>query len=162
MLASLADTKRTVVKQRLKHGCVSVNGRIQTQFDLALKPGDEVRVESGRTRPVTPALQFSIEIVYEDEDILVINKPAGLLTIATEKIQRETVMFAMNDYLNQRASAKSRHSKREKRVFVVHRLDRDVSGLLLLAKTEVAKFELQDSWEKFSKEYLAVVEGKPE
>lgn len=161
LFTALPEAKRTAVKQRLKHGCVSVNGRIQTRFDHALVPGDEVRIESSKSRPVTPATQFNIEIVYEDDSLLIINKPAGLLTIATEKIQRETAIFSVNDYLNKKASAKTRRPKFKKRVFIVHRLDRDVSGLLVLAKTEGVKLALQKNWDQFKKEYLAVVEGSP-
>ncbi len=160
LFTALPDTKKTVVKQRLKHGCISVNGRIQTRFDHRLLPGDEIRIESSKSRAVTPASQFNIEIIYEDDSLLVINKPAGLLTIATEKIRRETAIFAVNDYLNKKA-AKSRGSKLGKRVFIVHRLDRDVSGLLVLAKTEAVKMKLQENWAEFKKEYLAVVEGRP-
>ncbi len=161
LFTALPETKRTVLKQRLKHGCVSVNGRIQTQFDHALAPGDEVRIESSPSRAVTPALQFNLEIIYEDDALLVIHKPAGLLSIATEKVRRETAIFAVNDYLNKKARAKTRQSPFRKRVFIVHRLDRDVSGLLLLAKTEAVKQKLQENWDRFKKEYLAVVEGSP-
>ena len=157
----LPEMKKTVVKQRLKYGCISVNGRIQTRFDHALLAGDEVRIETSKSRAVTPALQFNIEIVYEDDALLVINKPAGLLTIATEKIQRETAIFAVNDYLNKKAAAKTRRPEFRKRVFIVHRLDRDVSGLLILAKTEAVKLALQENWGRFKKEYFAVVEGQP-
>ena len=157
----LPEMKKTVVKQRLKHGCISVNGRIQTRFDHALLAGDEVRIETSPSRAVTAALQFNIEIVYEDDSLLVINKPAGLLTVATEKIQRETAIFSVNDYLNKKAAAQTRRPEFRKRVFVVHRLDRDVSGLLILAKTEAVKLALQENWGRFKKEYLAVVEGLP-
>ncbi|MBI4115369.1 MAG: RluA family pseudouridine synthase [Candidatus Omnitrophica bacterium] len=161
LFTALPDTKKTVVKQRLKHGCVSVNGRIQTRFDHLLVPGDEIRIESSKSRAVTPALQFNIEIIYEDDCLLVINKPAGLLSIATEKIQRETAIYSVNDYLNKKAAAKSRRPQFQKRVFIVHRLDRDVSGLLVLAKSEAVKLKLQENWDRFKKEYLAVVEGAP-
>lgn len=161
LFAALPETKKVVLKQHLKHRCISVNGRIQTQFDYALSPGDEVRIESSKSRAVTPALQFHIEIVYEDTALLVINKPAGLLSIATEKIHRETAIFAVNDYLNKKAAAETRRPKFQKRVFIVHRLDRDVSGLLILAKTEAVKLGLQENWDRFKKEYLAVVEGSP-
>lgn len=165
LFLALPDSKKTRVRQYLKNGCVSVNGQIRTQFNFFLRRGDEVRIESSKTRAVTSALQFHLEIIYEDKDIIVIHKPAGLLTIATEKIQRETAIFAVNDYLNKKAAKDFRGLEKErleKRVFVVHRIDRDVSGLLLFAKNEKAKYKLQENWGQFSKEYDAIVEGCPE
>ena len=163
LFSSLTEIKKTKLKQFLKYRCISVNGRITTQFDHPLAPGDEIRIETSKVRALTPAAQFNLEIVYEDEDVIVINKPAGLLTIATEKIQRETAIFAVNDYLNKKAAARyRRRAEYRKRVFVVHRLDRDVSGLVLFAKNEEAKFKLQGNWDEFLKEYDAVVEGRPE
>ncbi len=162
LFASFPEVKKTKVKQYLKHNCVSVADRVTTRFDHWLRPGDEVRIETSRVRALTPSSQFNLEIIDEDEEVIIINKPAGLLTIATEKIQRETAIFAVNDYLNKKASAWNPHKTRyRKQVFVVHRLDRDVSGLLLFAKNEETKFKLQKNWDKFSKEYQAVVEGCP-
>ena len=163
LFAACPDIKRTKLKQFLKYRCLSVNGRVTTRFDHPLTPGDEVRIEASKVRALTPAAQFNLEIVYEDEGLIVINKPAGLLTIATEKIQRETAIFAVNDYLNKKAAARYRQrAEYRKRIFVVHRLDRDVSGLVLFAKNEEAKFKLQGNWDQFVKEYDAVVEGRPE
>ena len=163
LFRALAETKKTKMKQLLKHRCVSVNGRVTTRFDHPVKPGDAIQIETSRTRALTPASQFNLEIVYEDEDLIVINKPAGLLTIATEKIQRETAIFAVNDYLNKKTAARHRRATGyRKQVFVVHRLDRDVSGLVLFAKNEAVKLKLQHHWDQFLKEYDAVVEGCPE
>ena len=163
LFRALPETKKTKMKQHLKYRCVSVNGRVTTRFDHAVKPGDEIRIETSKTRALTPAAQFNLEIVYEDENVIAVNKPAGLLTIATEKIQRETAIFAVNDYLNKLAAARyRRRAEYRKRVFVVHRLDRDVSGLVLFSKNETAKFKLQENWDQFRKEYDAVVEGCPE
>ncbi|OGW81020.1 MAG: hypothetical protein A3G33_01435 [Omnitrophica bacterium RIFCSPLOWO2_12_FULL_44_17] len=164
LFASFPDINKTRMKQFLKHQCVSVNHAVMTQFDHSLKPGDQVHLETSKARAITPASQFHIKIVYEDDDILVIQKPAGLLTIATDKIQWETAMFACNDYLNKKAAAQKpgKSIKYQKQVFVVHRLDRDASGLLLLAKNENAKFTLQENWGHFTKEYDAIVEGRLE
>ena len=161
LLTSPAAVKKTVLKQRLKHGAVSVNGRVETRFDHALGPGDEVRVETRKAGPAAGALEFNLEIFYEDDSLLVVSKPAGLLTIATDKIQRRTAIHAVNDYLNQKAAARARRPRYGKRAFIVHRLDRDVSGLLLFAKSEEVKLWLQENWHRFTKEYLAVVEGSP-
>ena len=163
LLGNFPEINRTRLKQYLRHACVSVNHRVTTRFDHPVKPGDEVGLETSKARAVTPALQFHIQRVYEDDAVILIHKPAGLLTIATDKIQRETAIFSVNDYLNKRAEAGAprRKIRSEKRVFIVHRLDRDVSGLLLFAKNEAAKFKLQENWGQFTKEYDAIVEGCP-
>lgn len=150
------------MREWLKRGCVAVNQRVTTRFDCALKAGDEIAVDSAGARAVTPAARFHIQIIYEDDVLVAIHKPAGLLSIGTDKIQRETALFAVNDYLNKKAAlGKPGRARICKRVFIVHRLDRGVSGLMLFAKNEAVKFRLQKRWGQFAKEYWAVVEGKP-
>ena len=99
-------------------------------------------------------LQGGLAILYEDEDIIAINKPAGLLTIATAKEKSQTAYFMLTDYVR-KGSARSR-----KRVFIVHRLDRETSGVLLFAKTFESKTKLQEAWASTEKHYLAVVHGR--
>ncbi len=94
-----------------------------------------------------------ISIIYEDYDILVIEKMNGLLTMSNENKHEETVYSLLSAYV-QKGNSKSRN-----RIFIVHRLDRDTSGVLIFAKTEFAKRNLQDEWKSFSKIYYAVVQG---
>lgn len=162
LFKSLADTKKTRVKQFLKFRCVSVNGKISTQFDYPLKPGDEVCIVTDKDRPVTPASQFNLKIVFEDDVLLAIDKPAGLLTVGSEQVRQETAIFALNDYLNKKVmQEKGGRARYTKRIFVVHRIDRDVSGIVLFAKGEEIKLALQENWAYAEKEYFAVVEGEP-
>lgn len=98
---------------------------------------------------------MGMEIIHEDRDIIVIDKAAGLLTVGTGQDAGRTAHAALMDYVR-KGNPKSPH-----RVFVVHRLDRDTSGLLVFARSEAAKFTLQDNWEQVEKTYLAVVEGSP-
>jgi 23S rRNA pseudouridine1911/1915/1917 synthase len=93
-------------------------------------------------------------IVYEDHDIVVVNKASGLLTVSTDRIRENTAYFLLTNYVR-KGDPKSR-----KRVFIVHRLDRDTSGVIVFAKNEEAKRFLQDEWSQFSKTYLAIVHGK--
>jgi len=93
-------------------------------------------------------------ILYEDRDILVVDKAPGLLTMGTEKEKTRTAYYRLTDYVR-KGNAKSRA-----RVFIVHSLDRDVSGILVFAKTFAAKTRLQDQWDRTEKKYLAVVHGK--
>lgn len=96
-----------------------------------------------------------ISFLYEDRDILVVDKVSGLLTVSSEKVRENTAYFLLNNYVR-KGNAKSPH-----RVFIVHRLDRDTSGVLVFAKSEKAKHLLQDQWHEFKKTYYAVVEGEP-
>ena len=93
-------------------------------------------------------------ILHEDKDILVVVKPAGLLTIGTERDKTRTAHYLLNDYVR-KGDPKSRN-----RVYVVHRLDQDTSGILLFAKSEEAKKFLQEHWEETDKYYLAIVHGR--
>jgi len=95
-----------------------------------------------------------IKNVYEDSDILVIDKPPGLLTMGTDIDKENTAYSILTDYV------RKGYSKSRNRIFIVHRLDRDTSGLLVFAKNERAKIFLQGRWDKTEKKYLAVVYGK--
>ncbi len=95
-----------------------------------------------------------LTILYEDNDIIVVVKIAGLLTMGTDKEKQKTAYYALTDYV------KHGNAQSKNRVFIVHRLDRDTSGILIFAKNEDAKFYLQNNWRNFSKKYYAVACGK--
>lgn len=94
-----------------------------------------------------------LSILYEDRDILVVDKMSGLLTVSTEKVRDQTAYYLLNEYVR-RGNPKSKN-----RVFIVHRLDRDTSGVIVFSKNEKAKRYLQEEWQKFQKKYYAVVHG---
>jgi RluA family pseudouridine synthase len=94
-----------------------------------------------------------LTILYEDHYIVVVDKRSGLLSISTDREKEKTAHYLLNEYV------KKGNQKSNNRVYIVHRLDRDTSGVLLFAKTEVAKQYLQDEWEHFEKKYYAVVHG---
>lgn len=94
-----------------------------------------------------------LSILYEDHDILVVDKINGLLTVSTEKVRENTAYYILNTYVR-KGNQKSRN-----RVFIVHRLDRDTSGVIVFAKSENAKRYLQKEWHGFTKKYYAVVHG---
>ncbi len=93
-----------------------------------------------------------IKIVYEDKNIIVVNKEAGLLTVATSKERDKTLYNEVKEYV------KKQYPKNK--IFIVHRLDRDTSGIVLFAKNEKEKYRWQDDWSKVKRKYYAVVEGK--
>lgn len=155
LFAAWPEVKKKQVRTWLKYKSVTVNGRIITQFDHPLKPGDVVAIRNVKfAAPETKLPQSGIRIRFEDADIIVIDKPPKLLTIASEKVKDNTAYFHLTEYLR-----KGDQFSRE-RVWIVHRLDRDTSGLMVFAKTEVAKRTLQLGWDKAEKKYFAVVEGK--
>lgn len=168
MVKVFSDTKKSRLKEQLQEGCVFVNGQSITQFNHLLQLGDQLVIDANQKFSLRVEPKFDVKIIFEDEAILVAEKPSGLLTIATEKVQTRTAFFAVNDYLNRQETKKLPFNRRaggdrirKKQVFIVHRLDKDASGILLFAKSWEAKLFLQDNWDKFQKQYSAVVEGKP-
>ena len=94
-----------------------------------------------------------LTILYEDRDILVVDKVSSLLTVSSEKVRENTAYYLLNEYVR-KGNQKSR-----RRVFIVHRLDRDTSGVIVFAKNERAKRYLQEEWQGFKKKYYALVHG---
>ena len=92
-----------------------------------------------------------LDILYEDKFLIIVNKPANLLTISTEKEKERTLFHYVFDYLKK----KNKNNK----VFIVHRLDRDTSGIVIFAKDEKTKFYMQENWDKIKRNYVAVVNG---
>ena len=107
-------------------------------------------------RPPRKYQPKGLVVLYEDRDILVVDKSSGLLTVSNDKVRTNTAYFRLTDYVR-KGNQKSRQ-----RVFIVHRLDRDTSGVLVFAKTPGAKRFLQEAWPRFRKLYCAVVRGRLE
>ncbi len=101
-------------------------------------------------------LPKGLAVLYEDKDILVVDKPAGLLTVSTEREKSRTAQSILTDYI------RTGCGRSQKRIYVVHRLDRDTSGVLIFAKSEEAMLRLKDQWKQTEKKYLAVVHGRCE
>lgn len=155
LIASMPERKRTVVKQMLSHNQVAVNRVPTRQFDMAVKAGDIVEVNL--TREFRVFSHRRLKIVYEDDYIIVVNKGYGLLSMATENDRgAETAYSILRNHLKWLNPAN--------RLFIVHRLDRDTSGLMMFAKTEEAKIAMQHNWSNMvlSREYVCVVEGRPD
>ena len=152
----LKDLKKTKIKQILKFGSVHVNGREVTWYKHPLKPGDKVEILGKERASVERSkTELGLKIVFEDNDILVVEKPAGLLTMGTEREKETTLYFMLNEY------ERSKTKNRSGRVYIVHRLDRDASGLIVFSKSDVLKRALQGHWELATKKYYAITEGTP-
>jgi len=94
-----------------------------------------------------------IDIIYEDKDIIVVNKPSGLLTVSTDKEKEKTLFHKVYTYIKK----KNKNNK----VFIVHRLDKDTSGIVLFAKNESLKMKFQNNWDQcaLERKYVAIVHG---
>ncbi|MFC0332885.1 RluA family pseudouridine synthase [Paenibacillus sepulcri] len=152
LLQAIKHQGRNAIKSLLGRGQISVNGRVVTLYNHALKPGDSVSVSREKIVEKPPLMGLSI--LYEDEHIIVINKEAGLLSIASAQETDLTAYRQLTAYV--------RLENPENRIFVVHRLDRDTSGVMMFARSEEAQQLLQNSWQDAVKErtYVALVEGK--
>jgi 23S rRNA pseudouridine1911/1915/1917 synthase len=149
------ETKKKQVRTWLKFGSVAVNDKVVTQFDHKLKPGDMVQIRAkGLAAPETK-LASGIRIRHEDMDIIVIDKPAGLLSIASPSEDEKTAYAFLTNHVRQG------NPRGRERVWIVHRLDRETSGVMIFAKNETAKTALMQNWDAAEKKYLAVVEGAP-
>lgn len=144
------DMPKKRVKQYLTHGSIYVNNSKVTQFDFKLLPGMNIVIDTS----TKGKKELPFDIVFEDDHIIVVNKPSGLLTIATEKEKEKTLYHIVREYL----VSKDKYAK----VFIVHRLDKDTSGIVVLAKDEKTKNRLQENWKEYVtlREYVAVVHGK--
>ena len=146
------DMPKKRIKQYLTHGSIYVNNNRTTKYNYPLLPGMNIIIDTeNKTQKTLP-----FDIIYEDNHIIVVNKPSGLLTIATEKEKDKTLYHIVREYL----VSKNKNA----RIFVIHRLDKDTSGIVIFAKDEKTKNRLQENWNEFVKlrEYVAVVHGKLE
>ena len=149
-------TSGRTLKQWLERGRVCVDGRVVRRGDTTVAPGD--RVELGVPRASFPSL---LRLVFEDDEILVVDKPPGLLTIATERERERTAYRLLAEYVGAHGASTNAARRGGPRLFIVHRLDRETSGLLVFAKSPFAKRRLQSQFEARSVErrYVGVVEG---
>lgn len=151
LLEQVRGQSRNNIKGLLTRGQVQVDGVTVTRHDHPLEPGQTVTIRPQGSK----AAKAPFPILYEDRRVLVIDKPAGLLSMASDREKVRTAYRMATDYV--------RRTDPRGRVFIVHRLDRDTSGVLLFAKDEGTKRAYQDSWDTLVRRrgYLAVAEGRP-
>lgn len=149
----LAGASGKRLEQLLRFQSVAVNGAVITRGNHPLEPGDVVTIHFDKRPTARIELSGGLRIVHEDADLIVVDKPPGLLSIATEHERERTAYAIVTDYVRER--------KAEDRIFVVHRLDKGTSGLLMFARSEDVKRALQENWRAVEKKYLAIVEGRP-
>jgi len=150
----LNQQSKSSVKSMLKHGQISVNGRVMTQFDAELTAGDEVGINYGKGR-----VEFNhplLIIAWEDECMIVVDKKSGLMTLENKKSNERTVFSLLTAYLK-------KNDPRAK-LFYLNALEKEASGLILFAKTKKIQELFHSSWNQMVPErgFLAIVEGIPE
>jgi len=152
LIAKMGGMARSSVKQLLGQRRVKVGNGIQTRHDFALKAGDIVTVSSGRGN--SQLNHPKLKIVYEDDDLIVVNKQPGLLTVAATPGSSETTAFSILRAYVKRQNARAG-------IYVVHRLDRETSGLLVFARSEELQHYMREYWRELVKErtYIALAEG---
>ena len=152
LLKTFSGQSRNSVKSLLGSHRVSIDGAPVTQFNFKLYPGDTVIISDSAIRRKT---RSNLPIIYEDSDLIVINKPTKLLSVPSDNEKGSTAFRMVNDYLQQ----KDKHN----RAFIVHRLDEDTSGILMFAKNDRMARALTDgdNWNNLVKKrgYYAIVEG---
>ncbi|MEK3751906.1 RluA family pseudouridine synthase [Paenibacillus sp. FSL E2-8871] len=151
LLIHITGRGRNAIKSILSRGQVAVNGKVITQHNFQLHPGQTVTID--QEKPVQVAETIGLTIVHEDDDLIIIQKDAGLLSIATAEENELTAYRQLMEHV--------RISNPKNRIFVVHRLDRDTSGVMMFAKSERIQQALQTTWKDTVKErsYVALVEG---
>lgn len=154
LIEKLPHKARNNIKSLLTHRQVLVSGKVVSKYNHLLQPGQEVVVNWSLVRDDDQ--NQGLKIIYEDSEVIVIDKPAGLLSIASDREKHYTAYHLLTDYVQLIDS--------QNRIFIVHRLDRDTSGLMLFAKNEKIKHLLQDEWKDalVDRAYIAVVEGQVE
>ena len=153
LIENLPNKNRNNIKSLLKNKQVLVDGAAISQFNHPLNPEQEVMITESR---FSDKDMKGIKVVYEDEYLIAVEKASGILSIATDKEREKTAYNIVKNYVKSRNPLE--------KLFIVHRLDRETSGVMIFAKTEEMQQILQTNWQKMVLErtYVAVVEGKVE
>jgi 23S rRNA pseudouridine1911/1915/1917 synthase len=151
LIENIKDKSRNKIKAMLSHKQFKVGKDIVTQYNHILKPEDKVTISWDG--PFRKENYDGVKIVFEDDDVIVINKRSGLLSIGSAKEKRQTAYRIITSHIQL--------DNPVARLFVVHRLDREASGLMVFAKNKRAQMALQESWEDTHQKnmYLAITQG---
>lgn len=154
LAARMPDASRTKLKSLLSKRVVFVDNVITTQYNFPLKPG--VKVQISRNKGSKEFHNKLLKIVYEDAYLIVVEKTQGLLSVNTEREKERTAYSILTEYVKK--------SGRNNRLYIVHRLDRDTSGLIMFAKDEMTQNTLRDHWKQiaYDRRYVAIVAGEME
>jgi len=153
LFITLITWPKKTVKQRLQGRSVAVNGTVTTQHDASLKVGDVVEMGVTQKASAQDKTPEKLHILYQDKEVIAINKPAGLLSVSTTSENKNHALALLRNQLSR--------GKNQVKLWPVHRLDRDTSGILLFATSKELREAVMDKWAQSEKVYLAIVEGTP-
>lgn len=153
LVAKLGGQSRSSIKQLIGHKCVWLGSKKPLAANYMLQAGDVVAVRSQKEQHKELRHQ-QLRIVFEDEHILAVEKREGLLSVATNREKERTVYNILNEHVQK--------FNKKQHVFVVHRLDRETSGIMIFAKTPEAQERLRQDWNEtiLERQYIAIVEGR--
>lgn len=139
---NITNKSKNNIKTLLKNECIMVNDKIITKYNYKLCVNDIIYINKK---------EDNLKIIYEDNDIIVVDKPSKILTISNREEKDNTLYRMVSDYLK----------KEKKKVFIIHRLDYDTSGVIMFAKNQKVQRMYQDNWNTLAikREYTAVVDG---
>jgi 23S rRNA pseudouridine1911/1915/1917 synthase len=146
---------RKQAKDLIRFRAVSVKRIAAVRHDTQLESGDVVTIASRKQVPAESIERLGLKIVHLDDDIVVVEKRAGLLSMGSEGEKEKTAHRILNEHL------KALMKSAAQQAFIVHRLDRETSGLMLFARSRAIQAALQENWKTVTKKYLAIVEGTP-
>jgi len=146
---------RKQAKDLLRFRAVTVKRMTAVRHDSQLEPGDVVTIAAGKQIPAASLEHHGLKIIYLDDAVVVVDKGAGLLSMGSEGEKERTAHRILNEHL--KAHTKSSLQQ----AFIVHRLDRETSGLMMFARSRPIQAVLQQNWKSVTKRYVAVVEGTP-
>ncbi|MGA9723592.1 MAG: RluA family pseudouridine synthase [Candidatus Binatus sp.] len=146
---------RKQAKDLLRFRAVTVKRMTAVRHDTQLEPGDVVTIATGRQIPAASIERHGLKIIYLDDSVVVVDKRAGLLSMGSEGEKERTAHRILNEHLKAIANSPLQQA------FIVHRLDRETSGLMMFARSRAIQAALQRDWKSVTKKYLAVVEGAP-
>lgn len=155
LIETQADLSREKIKKALRYGYVTCNGSVVYKATTFLKKGDVVEVIFPKKQQINYKAKSPFKIAFEDDYLIVMIKPAGILTIDYDNPDSNSFYHLAVEYIKEKTLGKQK-------LYIVHRLDREVSGLLVLAKSESVRQALIDNWKNSRKKYYALVEGRPE
>jgi 23S rRNA pseudouridine1911/1915/1917 synthase len=154
LFTQISSKSKSGIKSLLSNRQVMVNGKTETQYNFLLTTGDNVFINF--SKPKASLKHPKLQLLYEDEYLIVVNKSPGLLAVATERKEESTAFHIVRNYLRKQDPAS--------KLYVVHGIDREASGVLLFAKDKEVQIILQNNWYGKSHERIhhVLVEGQPE
>jgi 23S rRNA pseudouridine1911/1915/1917 synthase len=151
LLQSLPHKNRDNIKSLLRDNQVFVDDEPVSQFNYHLRPGQQITISKNKI--AKKKTYRGISIIYEDNDVIVIDKHAGVLSVATDSKEKFTAYTILYDHVKRKNP--------DGKIFIVHRLDRETSGLMMFSKSARVQKKLQENWNDIIRErvYVAAVQG---